>query len=207
MALVLFGLVGGWALSGVVTAALLARHGHNFWLLALIGLGYGPLTGVIFARGFAGQDSSTTRTQSGGAVHSDGWLDVLVGLDGSDASVESVREVVRALGPAVKRLRLASVIDHEVSNAPDGFELDDKRWESLQRAASYLDIDEPDLVLVSGQPDKALASHAVDEDFDLIVVAHRRNFARSGLRGSTSGRLARSAPVPVLIGPPHDDGC
>ena len=37
-----------WGLCGLIIAALLARHGHNFWLYAVLGLGYGPFLVAIW---------------------------------------------------------------------------------------------------------------------------------------------------------------
>ena len=196
-----------WAVSGLVVAGILARHGHNFWLLALMGLGFGPFLLTIWGKGLHDLPSRVTMVQpsSTETTHQTqptaGWIDVLVGLDGSTESRESAGSVLTTLGPAIGRLRFTSVIDHEIANATEAFELDDKRVRFLQEAAVLLGHGDAEVSLISGRPDKALVEHATSNGFDLVVVAHRRNEIRGAIRGSTVARLARSSGVPVLIGP------
>ena len=189
-----------WGLSGLIIAALLARHGHNFWLYAVLGLGYGPFLVAIWLG--AAQKPGATLVAAGRPVNPSGWIDVLVGLDGSEAAVESTSKVLDTLGPAIRRIRFASALDYELTNAMNKFELDDHRRDHLRDAATDLGYPEAELALVSGQPDKALVAHAMENDLNLLVVAHRRNPNIGAVRGSTVGRLARNAEVAVLIGPP-----
>lgn len=189
-----------WGLSGLIIAALLARHGHNFWLYAVLGLGYGPfLVAIWLGSGRRGQSATLVAS---GAPNPDGWIDVLVGLDGTEAAVTSTAHVLSTLRPAIRRMRFASALDHEISNAMNKLELDDHRRDHLRAAATTLGYPDAELALVSGQPDKALVAHAVENDFSLLIVAHRRHPGISAVRGSTVARLARNAEVPVLIGPP-----
>lgn len=191
-----------WGFSGVVVAWLLSRHGHNFWLLGILGLGYGPFLTLIWLRGIQGQPTKTRIVDEAGIEPDGGWIDVLVGLDGRSDSVESTRQVLTTLGPALRRVGLVSVLDHEVGNAPDAFTVDERRIEHLRQAAGDLGVPHAQISLITGQPDKALREHAQAFDFDLLVVAHRRADLVSSIRGSTTGRLARAAELPVLIGPP-----
>ncbi len=191
-----------WAASGVVTAAILARHGHNFWFFAAMGLGFGPFVVLVWLEGARGQRSKSVVVRSSDATNERGWIDVLVGLDGSADSVESVGQVLKTLRQAVRRIRLVSALDHEISNSPDSFLSDDRRVEYLNAAAQSLGVVDAEIALISGQPDKALLDHAAKNKFDLLVVAHRGHPVISGIQGSTVARLARSAEIPVLIGPP-----
>jgi len=200
MAIFLTGLAV-WACSGLIIAGLLARHGHNFWLLGLISLGFGPFVLLIWSKALYQLPSQVTVVKDDPIKADAGWIDVLVGLDGSDRSVESARSVLHTLGPAIGRLRLTSVIDHEVANAAEMYEIDDERIRFLESAAGTLGYDSAEISLVSGRPDRALVEHATANEFDLVVIAHRRHDIRGALRGSTAARLARTADLPVLIGP------
>ena len=191
-----------WGALGVAIAGLLSRHGHNFWLYAFIGLGYGPLLLLVWWQAAHGLPTSERIIHVDGHQNTDGWIDVLVGLDGTDDAVESTRHVIATLAGATRRVRLASVIDHEVSGSAEAFETDDRRISYLEAAARSLGMPNAEISLLSGQPDKALTDHATEHNFDLLVVAHRRDTLLSGIRGSTVGRLARNADLPVLIGPP-----
>lgn len=191
-----------WAAAGVIIAAILARHGHVFWVYAAMGLAYGPLLLLVWLEGVRGQGSRSIVIGPTKPASERGWIDVLVGLDASPDAVESARQVLATLGSSIRRVRLVSAVDHEILNSPGGFETDDERLHFLAEAAQSLSLDNAELALVSGQPAKALSDHAVEHSFDLLIVANRRHLVVSGLRGSTVGRLARNAEIPVLIGPP-----
>lgn len=196
-----------WAAAGVIIAAILARYGHNFWLFALMGLGYGPFLVLVWLKGARGQQTQSVMIRAGSTGSSagwpdDGWLDVLVGLDGSDHSVCSTRHVLETLRPAIRRVRLTSALDHEISNQPDAFSTDERRSQYLKQAANTLGYPDAEIVLLSGQPDKALLDHAEQDSFDLLVIAHRAEGIVTTLQGSTASRLVRRAEIPVLIGPP-----
>lgn len=189
-----------WGLIGVTIAAALARRGHNFWLMAFIGLGYGPLLVIIWFLGARGQEPKVTSFRVPDEP-GDGWVDVLVGLDGRRDSVKSVSGVLDMLGPAVRRIRLVSVLDFEFGNAPDAFETDERRMELLERAAEQLGVPNAELMLTSGEPAAALDGLAVQDGFDVIVVGHAHGALARTLRGSTARRLGTHAELPVLIGP------
>lgn len=192
-----------WASTGVAIAAVLARYGHSFWLFAAIGVAYGPLLLFVWLRGASGQPTQSLLHASG-ATPETGWIDVLVGLDGSNDSIVSAGRVLKTLGPAVRRVRLTSAIDHEMFNAPDAFTIDDERLVYLEHAAAALGTRDAELSLVSGQPASALMEHVDANEFDLLIVANHGSHVASALRGSTVARLARSSSVPVLIGPPAE---
>lgn len=191
-----------WGVSGLIIAALLSRHGHNFWLYAVLGLGYGPFLVAIWLSSSRDEPPSATIVATGGPANEQGWIDVLVGLDGTDAAVHSTGQVLETLRPAIRRIRFASALDHELINALNKFELDDHRRDHLSRVSRELGFPNAELALVSGQPDKALVAHAVENELHLLVVAHRRHPNIGAVRGSTVARLARNARIPVLIGPP-----
>jgi nucleotide-binding universal stress UspA family protein len=190
-----------WAFAGVLIAWLSSRHGHNFWIMAVIGLAYGPLLVLIWIRGLKGQQTGSRLVRFDAREQRNGWIDVLVGLDGTSDCVESTGQALSTLGDAVGRVQLASVLDHEVFNSHDMFSIDERRIHYLQQAATKLALPHAELSLISGQPDKALHRHAAKHGFDLLVVSHRRAALPGAIRGSTATRLARSAEVPVLIGP------
>lgn len=191
-----------WSLSGLVSAWFLRRQGHNAVLYAGLGLALGPLIVPIAIRSSRNSEFSTTEVARG--VTQGGWVDVLVGLDGDVDDVLSVRVVLDLLGISIRRLRVAVVLDVETGNAPHVFVADDHAAEYLRFAASALGHPDAELVLLSGRPDEALIEHAVEQDMDLVAIGHRRHRVLSGIFGSTSARLARSAQLSVVIGPPAD---
>ena len=190
-----------WAGIGVAIAAVLARRGHNFWILAAMGLAYGPTLALVPLLAGAAISGRTVTAERGPDDRTDGWLTVLIGLDGTGASIASVRKVLRTIEPAVRRIHLASVIDHEIAANPDNFELDDVRWDYLHDAALGLGWPGADRSLLSGAPDDALVRKAGEIGADLILVGHRTRPMGRLVQGSTVVGLAKTAEIPVLVGP------
>lgn len=191
-----------WSASGLVVAVWLRRQGHNLAAHAALGLGFGPLVALFYLGSRHQTEHVVSVVAVGGPPADDGWVDVLVGLDGSTGSVESARVALATLGGCVRRLRLANVLDVETANRRDAFDTDERLVAYLHDAAAALSVPAAELVLLTGRADSALVDHAVDEKMDLVVVGHRQHPRESMLFGSAVSRLARNAELPVLIGPP-----
>lgn len=191
-----------WSAGGLVSSWYLRRQGHNGLLFAALGLALGPLIVPIARRSKRDSEFVATEIASGTAL--DGWIDVLVGLGGDVDDVVSVRAVVDTLGPAIRRLRIALVLDVETGNAPDLFDADEHAAEHLRFAARALGHPDAELVLLAGRPDEALVQHAVEQHMNMLTIGHRGHRVLSALLGSTAARLARTAQVSIVIGPRPD---
>ncbi len=196
--------VAAWSACGLVGALLLRRQGHNLLAHLTLGIGFGPLVALFFLDSRRNVQRVVSVIDPGGPP-ADGWLDVLVGLDGSPGSVSSARAALELLDGSIRRLRLASVLDVETANRRDRFDADDRLVEQLHRAAEVISVPGAELVLLTGRADLALVEHAIEERMDLLVVAHRQRRREAALMGSIVSRLARDAELPVLIGPPPPD--
>ena len=190
-----------WSALGVATAAYMARHGHDFLLFAVIGVAYGPLTAVVAWASDRNRQTRTTFFAPGEDWHPDGWIDVLVGLDGSDGAVDAAAELLKRFGPAIRHVQLAGVVDHEVGDVPAAFDRDDELRAHLREAAHRVGVPEADLVLLTGEADRALADHAAAHGIDLIVVGHRTKPVTRRFKGSTLTGLTREGSTPVLVLP------
>ena len=190
-----------WSFVGVAVAVWLARHGHNFWLFAAMGIAYGPLTAVIGWATTRQRGHEPAFIAEGAPWHGDGWLDVLVGLDGTDAACESVRPMIDRLSPAIRTLHLVSVLDHEITDSLESFERDDERRAYLRDAAESYGAPTATLALLAGQPDREITAYAEAHDIDMIVVGHRTQPIGRKLRGSTLTGLARHSELPVVVVP------
>ena len=193
-----------WSVSGLAVAVWLRRQGHNLAAHAVLGLGFGPLVALFHLESRRNVERVVSVVDVGGPPNEDGWVDVLVGLDGSTGSIDSTGKVLDMLGGSVRRLRLATVLDVETANRRDAFETDDRLVGYLHDAAAALSVPTAELVLLTGRADSALVEHAIDETMDLLVVAHRQHSRQALLLGSAVARLARDAELPLLIGPPVD---
>ena len=191
-----------WSLSGLAVALWLRRQGHNLAAHSALGVGFGPLVALFHLESRRHTETTATVVGTGAPSETGGWIDVLVGLDGSDTSIASARGALAMLGGSVGRLRLSTVLDVETANRPDAFDADERLVGYLEGAATSLSAPGAELVLLTGRADVALVDHAVAEDMDLVVVAHRQHSRQALILGSTVARLARDAALPVLIGPP-----
>lgn len=190
-----------WSAIGLITAAFMARRGHNFWLFAPMGLAYGPLTPVIAWAAQRNRNSKPSVVVKGSTWHADGEMNVLIGLDGTDAAVEAATDMLALLGPTIRNLHLVSVIDHQVGDSLDAFRADDDRMVHLTSARDALAVPNAELALLAGDPDVALADHAKANEIDLIVVGHRTRPIASALQGSTVSGLAKRGGRPILVMP------
>lgn len=197
---ILLGLAVLWSAVGLLAAVWFRRRGHNFMMFAGLAVWMGPLI-ILLMRTVAKEQERPVRVVRSGHASS-GWIDVLVGIDGSDGSTESVRSAIATLGASVRRLRIVTVLDPETANNPGAFGTDDALETKLATAAAALGHEDVELAFVSGRADLALIEHAENEGFEIVVVAHRQHGVWSAILGSTVDRLARNASVSVLIGPP-----
>lgn len=193
-----------WSSFGLLASIWFRRRGHNFLLFAGLGVWMGPLV-VLLMRLVVADQNKPVRLVRTGEPHT-GSIDVLVGVDGSDSSGASVLEAVELLAPAVRRLRIVTVLDPETANSPGAFSTDDALESTLAQTASAIGFEHAELALVTGRADLALVEHATAEGFDMLVVAHRHHGFLSWVLGSTVERLARNAPVTLVIGPPVTEG-
>lgn len=192
-----------WSSIGLFLALLYRRRGHNFLFYGALGIWLGPLVALVMWSASRQQDTDVVRVLRDGRPSS-GWIDVLVGVDGSIASVESVRSVVSILGRSVRRIRIVSALDTETANSPAFFRNDDELEHRLRDAASRIGFPDAELALVSGRADRALVRHATEAGFDALVVAHRAHRLGAAIFGSAVQRLARDSTIPLIIGPRFD---
>ena len=197
---ILIGCAVVWSMLGLLAAVWFRRRGHNFMLFAGLAVWMGPLI-VLLMRSVATDQERPIRVVRPGAP-SEGWIDVLVGIDGSAASAASAGAAVHTIAPAIRRLRLVTVLDPETAGNPGAFSTDDVLEERLAEMATSLGFEDAELAFVSGRADLALVEHAEHEDFEILIVAHRNRGVMSAILGSTVERLTKGASVSVLIGPP-----
>lgn len=188
-----------WSVIGLLAALAFRRRGHNFLMFAGLGLWLGPLVIPLMYASIRKQHSIVRVIREGEA--SSGWLDLLVGIDGTSDSLDSVRQVVAKLAPAIRRIRIVTALDPETANSPNFFDTDEALQSKLEVAALAVGFDDAELAFVSGRADRALVSHAIEEGFDMLLVSARNHRVFGTLFGSAVYRLARRAQIPVLIGP------
>lgn len=192
--------LAAWSATGVLFAWLLRRQGHNAAIyMGLAGL-FGPLILFFGLRVVADREHVVIELEPGSP--GEGWIDVLVGLDGSVEAVDSVRPLLALVGPGLRRLRIVNVLDIETGSAPAHFGADIELSKYLKAARLALSEPRAELAILSGRPDKALVKHAIEEDIDLILVAHHRRTLLSTLLGNTVSRLARTSTVPIIVAAP-----
>lgn len=106
---------------------------------------------------------------------------------------------VRLLGPRVRRLTLARVVDYDAALDPRDRDVEREAIEALATRAAAMCECRPETVMLAGRPAATLARYAKEEAFDLLVVGKRGRGASKALLGSVASRLAGNREVPVPI--------
>jgi nucleotide-binding universal stress UspA family protein len=140
-----------------------------------------------------------------------GPIDVRVGVDGSARSTEAAEVALALLGPRVRRVTLASVLDFGATTPPASSELfpdpypeDVAARELLGAVAGVVRTStgiEPGTVVLAGDPADALERHALEEGYDVLVVGCRGRGLSKRLLGSCAAKMAAKTSVPVLLIP------
>jgi nucleotide-binding universal stress UspA family protein len=185
-----------WLAIGLTASVMMGRRGHDAFGWLVIGTVLGPLAIPIAVRTIREEQSTRGREIRAGSPGV-GSVDLLVGLDGSEASERALRRSLELLGNRVGRLTLATVLGHE-GPATGWFDEADA-VSALERIAAALPGHEPGAVVLRGRPADALVRHADEHGAELLVVGRRGHGATKALLGSTAHRLAQREGVPVLI--------
>lgn len=155
-------------------------------------------------------------TPSDAPPHPDG-LRVLVATDGSEESLEAIRQAKAVLSPA--QWELVTVIPDRIDPNADatGFagptmdedearDLDHERLVDadgiVSRTARALGPVPVTANVLRGDPGPSLCRHAEITNADVLVVgAHDRGLLSRALLGSVTDHVTRNAPCPVLVIP------
>jgi nucleotide-binding universal stress UspA family protein len=191
-----------WLAIGIIVSIGMRRRGHAFFTWWYLGAILGPLSltlaidAIVRERRLAATTDPVASKQAGGVA-------VLVGIDGSAASLAAARAAVALLGSRVDRFTLAAVVDYEAASGVPA----DRRAQAeaaLVHAAESLTGVPSERVILVGAPADALAFAAREGGFDLLVVGSRGRGASRALLGSVASQLARGIGIPVLLGDAPD---
>lgn len=185
-----------WLAIGLTASVVMGRRGHDAFGWLVIGMVLGPLAIPIAVRTIREERPIGAREVQAGRAGA-GSIDVLVGLDGSEASERALRRSLELLGDRVGRLTLATVLGRE-GPATGWFDETDA-VSAIERIAASLPGHGPGVVVLRGRPADALVRHADEDGAGLLVVGRRGHGATKALLGSTAHRLAQREGVPVLI--------
>jgi nucleotide-binding universal stress UspA family protein len=185
-----------WLAIGLTASVMMGRRGHDAFGWLVIGTVLGPLAIPIAVRTIREEHPARGREIRAGSPGT-GSVDLLVGLDGSEASERALRRSLELLGDRVGRLTLATVLGHE--GPATGWSDEADAVSALERITASLLGHEPGVVVLRGRPADALVRHADEHGAELLVVGRRGHGATKALLGSTAHRLAQREGVPVLI--------
>ena len=190
-----------WVAIGVTASLVMGRRGHSSFTWLVLGAVLGPLVipiGMSAVRAESRHPRAQARlTQEG--ERGPGRVDVLVGIDGSVQSAAALRAAVDLFADRIGRITLAGVIDYDsaISGRPWGTER--LAIDELERLAAMVEDPKPSTALLVGDPAAALAKHAAEDGYELLVVGRRGHGASKALLGSTAMKLGRGTDVPVLV--------
>lgn len=200
----LFVLALSWAFIGVVAAVVMGRRGHAVYPWMALGVVLGPLVIPLTVSAMRREQTTSEPT----IIRTDrrsSELAVLVGVDGSEDAMGALVTAIALFGSRIGRLTIATVLDFALEQTSAGRAEHALAVEMLAthaRVGGELLEREVETTMLHGRPADALVQHALDGDYDLIVVSPRGKGASRVLFGSVASQLARGAGVPIVILPP-----
>ncbi|HZJ28160.1 MAG TPA: universal stress protein [Acidimicrobiia bacterium] len=190
-----------WVTIGVIAAVFMGRRGHAPFSWGALGAVLGPLV-IPLALGDVKREREAHAVTLSKGESGSGPVDVLVGIDGSQAALAALTAALDLLGDRVGSITLAAVLDYDTAQS-------DRPWSERDHAeAALADAAElatqrtgraPTTTVLAGVPAHALADHAVEAGAELLAIGSRGHGATKAVLGSVATHLAASAPIPVLV--------
>lgn len=190
-----------WVVIGVTASLVMGRRGHSSFTWLLLGAVLGPLVipiGMSAVRAESRHPRAQARLMAEGE-QGPGTVDVLVGIDGSMQSAAALRAALDLLADRIGRLTLAGVIDYDSAISGRPWDTERLAIDELGRLAAMVEGPRPSTAVLVGDPAAALAKHAAEDGYELLVVGRRGQGASKALLGSTAMKLGHGTDVPVLV--------
>jgi nucleotide-binding universal stress UspA family protein len=161
---------GGWAASGLVTAWVLARRGHDGRGLGVLGVVFGPLLVGLAIDVVRRRERAVRPIVLAAGGIGPGRHDVLVGVLGPASDAADAISALATMAGGVRRVTLAAMVDFESVERGSRSAAATEPARELERAALFLSDYTPSLVLLGGRPAEALCAFAEAEGYDVVVV-------------------------------------
>ena len=188
-----------WISIGVILGFVMRKRGHEFYGWFALGSVLGPLAiPVAFERVRA---ESQVDESLHGARRTPGDFDVLVALDGSEASEEALKRALPLLEASPTSYTFATVLPYEAHALPDGAEEKTRASEMLRNAAGLVDSKHTKVEVLYGEPSRVLLEYADRTGQDMVVIGARGRGASQRVFGSVATAVVNECEVPVLVGP------
>ena len=203
----LFVLFLSWAVIGVVAAVVMGRRGHAVYPWMALGVVLGPLVIPLTVSAVRLEQSASPSTTTIRTEPQSPELSVLVGVDGSEDAMGALVTAIALFGNRIGRLTIATVLDFALEHTSAGRGEQSRAVEMLAthgRVGRDLLGREVETTMLYGRPADVLVHHALDGNYDLIVVSPRGKGASRVLFGSVASQLSRGVGVPIVILPPAD---
>ena len=186
-----------WIASAIGLGIVMGRRGYSAFGWGVIGGALGPIGIVVAVLLHAPQppDRWTSSDRPG-----PGSVDVLVGTDGSAASLAAATSAVELLEGRLGRVTLATVAPQDAN--PTATE---QAQSDLATAAAEVNERLRPLgasagtVVLHGRPADALRARAEAGGYDVIAVGSHGHGASTALLGSVAASLVDDSPVPLLV--------
>ena len=130
-----------------------------------------------------------------------GDFDVLVALDGSEASEEALKRALPLLEATPTSYTFATVLPYEAHNLPADATEKTEASAMLRDAAGLVGSKHTKTTVLYGEPSRALLDYAERTGQDVVVVGARGRGASQRVFGSVATAVVNECEVPVLVGP------
>lgn len=168
----------GWMIIGLVVARHLIRRGHEPRSMIAIGLGLGPLMGLVASSASLRRRSAQPLTLAEGTNHG-GLVHVLVLIPGATADIAAIVPMLEAIAPDLAVLTLARPVPYEMLHDDLDASFMEANKAALSKAADLVPIRAPALALWPGPPSVVVAHFRGKYPRNLVLIA-----AKSRVRDS-----------------------
>lgn len=134
------------------------------------------------------------------------YKNIIVGVDGSDASSVAFTEAVYIAKRNDSKLYVVQVINNVANYLPDSAMLElksesEERYDRLSEQANNMNFNNMESIIIEGSPKKILANTLPEKyDIDLLVLgATGRHFISESLLGSIAHYATTNASCNVMI--------
>lgn len=188
-----------WVGSGVVTAAVLARRGHELRTLAPLGVVLGPfLVGLAWSNYIVRETEIEPVVLSAG-VPGPGPTKLLIAILGDPDEVTRVVPLLRSMEGDLGEVTLVRPIPFEAAQDAAWDRVKEDADAELTRAASLLPGIEARRLLVPGRAETAIARHVIDQGITHVVCVGSRS-----VREALDRHDALTARGVVVVDPESD---
>lgn len=163
-----------WVGSGLVTAVVMARRGHELKTLAPLGVVVGPFLAGLAWSNYVAREAEIEPVVLAAGVPGPGSKSLLVAVLGDPDDAVLVAPLLRSMEDDLGEVVLVRTVPFEAAQDPAWDRTKGDAATELTEAARLLPGIEPQLLLVPGRAEAAITRHVIDHAITHVVCVGSR---------------------------------